>query len=352
MADNSAALERTCDNLRTFVGSRKAAEAAFVDLYFGTGEAYVAMKQAVSDGMGGHTIMPAPRMRIHYSPIRNIKDDISHEDVAVMQKTLMKLNPCLAASKKTCVAAANADPAAGNAYAWHTGNGYARSVVLKFPQFAEYCATGRSTLAAPRTRRLQAKPAEALVLSNLPHPTTVASPYFLAAPSPQPIEATVAVLPTKGDEAAERRKPPSRSIQQLRTAGMCCPLLSYLKKRGKFTSAGPPQWRAISDWTKTPEGMQWIRDADIDPLGVQLDHINARNGVGAGQDSVFNCYFLPPAANAWFGEFNTREKAAYLGDHAIDLAKRYGAWMRAKVQTAQKNNPELFDQSAFDPHIL
>ena len=156
-------------------------------------------------------------------------------------------------------------------------------------------------------------------------------------------------LPTKptqrGDESITRRLPPSAPVQLLRTAALCTPLISYLKERKLFSRIGKSHWRAISAWTKTEEGVQYLRAADLDPLGVQLDHIVPRNGTAKGMDSIYNCAFLPPAANGWFGDTDTREKRAYLGHFAVEIAGRFSGWARAKLMDMH------LDQSKFDPHV-
>jgi hypothetical protein len=127
--------------------------------------------------------------------------------------------------------------------------------------------------------------------------------------------------------------------------------MSYLKAVNKLTPMGRPHWNAIKDWTKTEAGMTWLRMAQIDPLGVELDHVVAQNGIASGYDSVFNCYFMPPAPNSWFGEYDTKEKRDYMGKQAVEISKRFTKWMKAKVVKLAKQNPELFDQSKFDPII-
>ena len=112
---------------------------------------------------------------------------------------------------------------------------------------------------------------------------------------------------------------------------------------------GKAHWNAIRDWTKTEEGMKWLRMAEIDPLGVHLDHICAQNGVGAGYDCVYNCYFLPPSPNSWFGEYDSKEKKDYVGKQAYEIAKRFNLWIKNKVSKFAKDYPELFDHSKFDP---
>ena len=110
--------------------------------------------------------------------------------------------------------------------------------------------------------------------------------------------------------------------------------MSYLKAVKKLTPMGMPHWNAIKDWTKTEEGMAWLCMAQIDPLGVQLDHVVAQNGTASGYDSVFNCYFMPPAPNSWFGEYDTKEKRDYMGKQAVEISKRFTKWMKAKVVSA------------------
>lgn len=161
-----------------------------------------------------------------------------------------------------------------------------------------------------------------------------------------------AVLSTKKDEAPGRRDPPPAHIQLLRSAGACQPLLAYLKDNGKFDSPGRAHWNAISQWTKTAEGMDWLRRCEIDPLGVQLDHVCSRSGVGSGFDSVFNCCFLPPGPNGWFADYDTREKRDYIGKYAVELSKRYSAWIRGKVVDLAKRHTQLFNQGCFDPHVI
>jgi hypothetical protein len=367
------ALKPTVALMREFVKKRSPCETKFVEMYFESGCAFVEMKKAVSDGKGGHLVLAADPLKITFSPILDISTPVTEAEVKVYQNRLMEMNPALKANCRECVKAAREDPVAGNEYAWHTGNGYARSVILKFPKFATYCATGTSPLSGPVRKR---KPEEVAPLeakkSTAAHLALKVSPYFknvvpqqcpaqksndnedeMVTSPPPPTNSSEGGSgpPPKKDEAPDRRKPPNPCIQLLRTAATCSPLISYLKARNKLTPMGKAHWKAIGDWTKTEEGMQWLVMAGIDPLGVQLDHIVAQNGIGSGYDSVFNCYFMPPAPNSWFGEYDTREKREYIGKQAVEIAKRFSKWMKAKVMKLAKDHPELFDQSKFDPII-
>jgi hypothetical protein len=373
--------DRTTDRMREFVKARMPSEVKFVEMYFESGCTFVGMKKAVSDGKGGCIVQDADPMRIVYNPVLDIRSNFAESDVGAVQNKLMNLNPGLKPTCKSCIRAANADPVAGNEYAWHTGNGYARSVVLKFPHFSTYCETGVSPLKAPTKKRNEEKGSfEATKKQAVSSADTKLSRYFQTAPVPtrlskeQTTEQTreaegvatrpstpsllysvpqeLSVLPVKKDEAAGRRNPPNACVQMLRTAALCAPLISYLKARNKFTTMGKAHWKAIGDWTKTEEGMAWLRAAEIDPLGVQLDHIVSQNGMGAGYDSIFNCYFMPPAPNQWFDSFDNREKRAYIGKQAFEIARRFSKWIKHKVERLAKQNPELFDQNKFNPIVL
>mgnify|MGYP006077529171 CR=1 FL=1 len=371
------AIEPTVGLLEDFVKKRTLCEFKFVQMYFQSGVAFVEMRKAVSDGKGGHIVIPAEKLRITFSPILDIKKPVTEAEVKVYQNRLMQMNPQLKPNCRGCIKAASEDPVAGNEYAWHTQNGYARSVVLKFPTFAAYCATGVCTLEKTiRKRKAEEPPPEAIKKTTTLLPGLKVSPYFknvqpsqcpatshddsdevVASPqSPSTNHSGHQHLapprpPPKKGEAPGRRDPPNACVQLLRTAATCAPLMSYLKAVKKLTPMGMPHWNAIKDWTKTEEGMAWLCMAQIDPLGVQLDHVVAQNGTASGYDSVFNCYFMPPAPNSWFGEYDTKEKRDYIGKQAVEISKRFTKWMKIKVVKLAKDHPELFDQSKFDPII-
>jgi hypothetical protein len=383
MEPGQMALEPTLWRMEEFVKQRTPNEVPFVQMYFQSGVSYVNRKKAVSNGRGGHVILPTDPLEVTFNPVLDIKKPVTESQVEVYQKRLMELNPGLHPNRATCIKAADADPVAGNEYAWHTGNGYARSVVRKFPKFAVYCESGVNTLNKPTTKRTaEEEPPTALKKRATLVPSLNVSPYFnntqslskcpahphserdgeiLATPQPSPYRAityngqqdmdNLLPAPRKG-EATGRRDPPNACIQLLRTAATCAPLMSYLKAKNKLTPMGKAHWKAISDWTKTEEGMNWLRMAQIDPLGVELDHVVAQNGIASGYDSVFNCYFMPPAPNSWFGEYDTKEKREYIGKQAVEISKRFTKWMKAKVVRLAKDHPELFDQSKFEPIIL
>ena len=403
------AIEPTVQLLKDFVKERTPSESDFVNMYFESGSAFVSMKKAVSDGMGGYKKMKAEKLMITFGPILDIKQPVTEDEVEAHQMRLMEMNPKLKSRCKDCVKSACDDPVAGNEYAWHTKNGYARSVVLKFPKFAEYCANGVNTLGSPRKRKAEEPQLVAMKQprTTLPSPhhsstawwhpswttdsatgkralswTTVESPTIYGRsekgaltflddcqaaiekdpssrkmfPPPSPSTShdgkqQLVLQPStpKRGEAPGRRNPPNACVKLLRTAATCAPLMKYLKDVDKLTPMGKPHWNAIKAWTKTEEGMDWLRNADIDPLGVHLDHVVAQKGIASGLDSVFNCYFLPPAPNSWFGQYDTPEKRAYMGEQAVNISKRFTEWVRGQVVMISKQNPALFDQSKFDP---
>jgi hypothetical protein len=187
-----------------------------------------------------------------------------------------------------------------------------------------------------------------------PSPRKVLSPYFAAVSAE---ETGVSIEQKRKErrrtpppkEAEGRRDPPNACVQLLRTAATCTPLLRYLKINNKMSQFGKSHWGAIRSWTRTAEGMEWMRMAQLDPLSVQLDHICAKNGLGAGYDSVYNCYFVSAAPNSWFADFDTKFKRDYIGTHAVDIAKRFSKWINNRVLSLAKECPDLFDQSKFDP---
>lgn len=238
----------------------------------------------------------------------------------------------------------------------HPDNGYDSSMLLKIPDYLQYCTSGKD----PRSKKS--------VAPSAARKTTV-SPYFAGKPpsaeppivvgdhvrtgvaAASPLAATPVLL-TRAGEDPERRRPPRPMIQLLRTAGMCQPLIDYLKSRGVFSTPGRAQWEAIRRWTKSTEGTEWLVACDLDPLGVQVDHIAAKTGLGIGMDSVFNAYFLPSTANAWFGSEDTKAKRAYIGERATKLTKAYHRWVHAKLKNALASDPGMLDQAKFDPVVF
>jgi hypothetical protein len=173
------AIEPTVGLLEDFVKKRTLCEFKFVQMYFQSGVAFVKMRKAVSDGKGGHIVIPAEKLRITFSPILDIKKPVTEAEVKVYQNRLMQMNPQLKPKCRDCIKAASEDPVAGNEYAWHTQNGYARSVVLKFPTFAAYCATGVCTLEKTiRKRKAEEPPPEAIKKTTTLLPGLKVSPYF------------------------------------------------------------------------------------------------------------------------------------------------------------------------------
>lgn len=150
----------------------------------------------------------------------------------------------------------------------------------------------------------------------------------LAPPSPPALPsppAVVAVLAVKEAKAPT----PSAMHQLLRTAGLCQPLLSCLKKVGKYEFMGKAHWAAIRAWTKTVEGREWIAAAGLDPDSFHLHHVKASSRGGAF--SVFNCAFIPGGLNSAFGARDDEIMRTYVGKQACELSDKHANWLIEKT---------------------
>tara|TARA_B110000444_G_scaffold196908_1_gene187648 strand:- start:117 stop:491 length:375 start_codon:yes stop_codon:yes gene_type:complete len=110
---------------------------------------------------------------------------------------------------------------------------------------------------------------------------------------------------------------------------MSQPLISHLKKLGKFEFMGKAHWSAIRAWTKTEEGREWIVAAGLDPDGFHLHHIKASSRGGAY--SVFNCAFVPGGLNSAFGARDDENMRSCVGKQACELSDRHANWLIEKT---------------------
>ena len=138
-------------------------------------------------------------------------------------------------------------------------------------------------------------------------------------------------------EAPGLRNPPDAYKQLLRTAARCQPLKNYLKKKKKFNRMGMAHWNCIREWAQTQDGVNWLKNSDLDPLSFHLHHVKAK--ASGGHFSIYNCVFLPGSVNSWFGSLDSREMRAYIGEDAANVSDRHALWCRTQVT----------DQSKYDP---
>lgn len=118
--------------------------------------------------------------------------------------------------------------------------------------------------------------------------------------------------------------PPGAVFQQARFAGMCQPLRTYLIQRKLFRKQGADHWDAIREWTKTRQGREYLRDCDLDPESVHLDHIHDKNHTPIHH--ACNCYFMPGGANSHFGDRFNDEKKRYIGRQATAISGAFVKW--------------------------
>jgi hypothetical protein len=176
-----------------------------------------------------------------------------------------------------------------------------------------------------------------------------AAPMAIAVPVASPVATARSASPPK-----KKSKQCCTSVEQmllqhrptdvhklLRTAARCTPLLKFLKQRGCF-EIGHAQWKAVREWTRTSDGVAWLKEAGLSADSVSLDHIIARDR--GGVDSVYNCAFVPLSLNSHFGSVDVNEKEPFLGDACV-IAKRFARWTKNKVEASK------LDQSAFDPNV-
>jgi hypothetical protein len=126
-------------------------------------------------------------------------------------------------------------------------------------------------------------------------------------------------------------QPPGPAMQQVRYAGLCTPLKKYLQKQNVWKRASIEHWKAISAWTKTEEGRAYLRDCQLDPEGIHLDHIFDKHKTPLHH--AWNCYFMPSGANSHFGDRTDAVKKAYVGEQAATLAE---AFLRFYIIEANK----------------
>lgn len=153
----------------------------------------------------------------------------------------------------------------------------------------------------------------------------------------------LAISKSKPHEAQDRRAPPPKYQQLLRTAGKCPSLIAYLKRKGKFEYMTKAHWDCIREWAETEEGMEWLRGAGLDPLSFHLHHVIAY--ARGGPYSVYNCVFAPGSANGWWGKEDSQHMRDYVGKDACELAEKHQMWIQEKLRTLQ------FSQKGFDKHL-
>jgi hypothetical protein len=135
--------------------------------------------------------------------------------------------------------------------------------------------------------------------------------------------------------------PASAMKQQARFAGTCQPLKTYLTQRRLWKTQGRAHWDAIAEWCKTPGGRQWLRDCDLHPEGINLDHIHDKDHTPVWH--AFNCYFMPGGANSHFGNRSDDIKAKYVGEQAWHVSGAFITWY------IEKANELTIDCSKFNP---
>ena len=106
--------------------------------------------------------------------------------------------------------------------------------------------------------------------------------------------------------------------------------VDYLRKKGLFNKAGTKHWRAIREWTKTPQGIQHLTEAGLDPRSMHLDHVYDTNHTPLWH--VYNCHFMPGGANSHFGDRLTDEKRKFVGRSGSQMADAAMNWFCQQMQ--------------------
>jgi hypothetical protein len=174
----------------------------------------------------------------------------------------------------------------------------------------------------PRALTMACEPAAAAAV-------VASEPLPVGVPVARPAQPKAPKKPKK-QKAVQGRDPtlfaPPSNVQQLgRYAGICTPLIKYLKTHKLFDDAGSAHWKGIREWCKTPEGVALLREAGIDPASFHLDHIQDKHKTPLHH--AYNCCFMPGGANSHFGDRVDDEKKAYVGDVAWDMSREAINWL-------------------------
>lgn len=140
-------------------------------------------------------------------------------------------------------------------------------------------------------------------------------------------------------DACHGRKltPPSYDVQMHRTCPLVQPLKRFLKSGGgtkrKCVDYTRMEGKVVFDqiklWMHTEEGRSHARLADIDPDGFEVDHVICeKNG---GPTHLHNAHLMPSKHNHHFRDLWTYEKRAYVGEEAVQCARRLARWANGRV---------------------
>ena len=248
------------------------------------------------------------------------------------------MRTCYSVEKARC----DAKKFPGTTFLYDVYNGFWRSSIYNlFQDFLHYERTGVDRRAERKRNHKNSSNVSGskqmkLFSANVGLPVAAAVPVAVSMPQFSFSEDKELVSPKRSKELY---KPPNAVFQQARYAGFCLPLRKYLKQNKLWSQASKAHWKAISVWTKTTEGRNYIRDAGLDPE----DHIHDKNKTPVWH--AFNCFFMASSVNSHFGDRTDKEKMTYVGETAEQVSS---AFVKFYIEEATKLQ---VDCAKFNPAV-